>query len=318
MAATTTPIGNERFSEWLAYLQRLLEAVDSGKGIPLGPSPGLPAPPAVSAARPAPTRVAYCAPHPDDESLSGALAVRLRLEQGARVTNVAVTLGSDPNQRERRRRELESACRVLGFDLVIPGLASSCPPMGFDRVNTAAREAEPEEWARSVQALAAIFDREQPEAVFAPHASDFNRTHVGTHQLVLDALDVHLSRQPGASVILIETEYWHQLAEPNLLVAVTPDIAAIQMTAAAEHGGEMARAPFHLLHPCRLLDNARRGSEVVGGQGKPAQPFAFAELYRVSFRCGSEATCARPGGRILPAVERATLEWLRREFWPAA
>jgi hypothetical protein len=56
---------------------------------------------------------------------------------------------------------------------------------------------------------------------------------------------------------------------------------------------------------------------VVGGQGQPAQPFAFAELYRVSFRRGSEAISARPGGRILPPSERATLDWLRREFWLA-
>jgi N-acetylglucosamine malate deacetylase 1 len=318
MAATSPPIGSECFSDWLVYVQRLLGAVDSGKSIPLGPSPAPPVPPAVSASKAEAAKVVYCAPHPDDESLSGALAVRLRLEEGARVTNIAVTLGSDPTQRERRRRELESACRVLGFDLVIPGLAKSSPPMGFDRVNSAARKAEPEEWARSVQTLVAILDREQPEAVFAPHASDFNSTHIGTHQLVLDALGVHLSRRPGASVILIETEYWRGLAEPNLMVAVTPELAAIQLTAAAEHGGEMRRAPFHLLHPCRLLDNARRGSEVVGGQGMAAQPFAFAELYRVSFRRGSETISPRPAGRILPPFERATLDWLRRQFWPGA
>ena len=317
MAVTPKIPGNERFSEWFAYLQRLLAAVDSGKSIALGPSPAPPMPPTVSAAQPGTAKVVYCAPHPDDESLSGGLALRLRLEAGARVTNIAVTLGSDPAQRDRRRRELESACRVLGFDLVIPGTGNSSPPAGFDHVTSATREAEPGEWARSVQALAAILDRERPEAVFAPHANDFNRTHVGTHQLVLDALAVHLSRRTAASVILIETEYWHELAEPNLMVAVTPEIAALQITAAAEHGGEMARAPFHLLHPCRLLDNGRRGSEVVGGQGKPAQPVALAELYRVSFRRGSEALSARPGGRILVRSERATLDWLRREFWPA-
>jgi N-acetylglucosamine malate deacetylase 1 len=317
MSTTAPPAGSERFSEWLAYIQRLLGAVDSGRRIPLGPSPAPPVPPAISATNPWAAKVAYCAPHPDDESLSGALAVRLRLEEGARVTNIAVTLGSDPTQRDRRRRELESACRVLGFDLVIPSARNSSPSAGLDCVNPAAREAEPEEWARSVQALAVVLDHEQPQAVFTPHANDFNRTHIGTHQLVLDALDVHLSRRPDASVVLIETEYWRELAEPNLMVAVTPEIAAIQLTAAAEHGGEMARTPFHVLHPCRLLNNARRGSEVVGGQGQPAQPFAFAELYRVSFRRGSEAISARPGGRILPPSGRATLDWLRREFWLA-
>jgi LmbE family N-acetylglucosaminyl deacetylase len=318
MAATGLPPERDRFTEWLAYVQRLLEVVQSGKGIPLGPSPAPPVPAALSAPKAEAAKVLYCAPHPDDESLSGALALRLRLEGGARVTNVAVTLGSDVGQRDRRRRELESACRVLGFDLVIPSADASSSCEGLDRVNPAARQGDPEGWARRVHALATIFDREQPEAVFAPHANDFNRTHIGTHHLVLDALDVHLARRPDASVTLIETEYWHELAEPNLLVAVRPELAAIQITAAAEHGGEMARAPFHLLHPCRLLDNARRGSEVIGGQGKAAQPFAFAELYRVGFRRGSQAIPALPEGRILPPSERASLDWIRREFWPAA
>lgn len=313
----STPFGGERFSEWLAYVQRLLEVVQSGKGIPLGPSPE-PSVPPVSASKPDGVKIVYCAPHPDDESLSGALALRLRLEQGARVANVAVTLGSDPAERHRRRRELESACRVLGFDLVVPASGNVGAPTGFEHVNPAARESDQQEWRGQVEALAAIFDREQPEAVFAPHANDFNRTHIGTHQLTLDALDVHLARRPDASVIVIETEYWHELPEPNLMVAVTPEIAAIQVTAAAEHAGEMARAPFHLLHPCRLLNNARRGSEVIGGQGKAAQPFAFAELYRVTFRRGSQAIAPRPEGRILPPSERATLDWIRREFWPAA
>ena len=317
MAATSLPPESDRFSEWLAYVQRLLDVVQSGKHIPLGPSPTPPVPP-VSASKADGVKVVYCAPHPDDESLSGALALRLRLEQGARVTNVAVTLGSDPAERNRRRRELESACHVLGFDLVIPSVGNSSSPLGFDHLNPASRETDPAEWARNVEALAAILDHEQPEAIFAPHANDFNRTHMGTHQLALDALDVHLARRPEASVVVVETEYWHELARPNLMVAVTPEIAAIQITAAAEHGGEMARAPFHLLHPCRLLDNARRGSEVVGGQGNSAQPFPFAELYRVSFRRGSQAIDPRPGGRILPPFERATLDWIRHEFWPAA
>jgi LmbE family N-acetylglucosaminyl deacetylase len=317
MSATRASLAGERFPEWLAYTQRLLEAADSGKSIPLGPSPVLSSPPGFPTPEARAGKVVFCAAHPDDESLSGALALRLRLEEGVRVTNIAVTLGSDPAQRDRRRRELESACRVLGFDLVIPRVLSASVPAGFDRVTLAAREADPGGWAESVRTLAGIFDREQPEAVFTPHANDFNSTHIGTHQLVLDALDVHLSHRQGTSLILIETEYWHELAEPNLMVGVTPETVAIQLTAAAEHGGEMARAPFHLLHPCRLLDNARRGSEVIGGQGRAVQPFAFAELYRVGFRRGSEVILPRPGGHILSPLELVTLHGLRRQFWPA-
>jgi N-acetylglucosamine malate deacetylase 1 len=320
------------FSEWLAYLGRVADAVGSGKSISLGPSKQPPVPPMVSGNESRGTSVLYCAPHPDDEALSGALALRLRLESSARVTDVAVTLGSGTAQHERRRREAASACRVLGFDLVIPSLtglgsrfrgkdgaaitgssAGSEPASGLGPVNLAARQADSKGWALRVQRLAEIFDHEQPDAVFAPHGDDFNTTHIGTYHLVTEALELHLSHR-DASVIFIETEFWHEMAEPNLMVAVAPELAAVQLVAAAEHGGEMMRNPYHLLHPCRLMNNVRRGSEVVGGQGAAVQPFTFAELYRVSIRSGREVIKPLSGGHILPPSEKASLDWLRRQF----
>jgi LmbE family N-acetylglucosaminyl deacetylase len=336
MASQATPNG---FSEWLVYLRRVVDTVYSGKGIALGPSQKPPVPPTVAESEAKGVKVLYCAPHPDDETLSGALALRLRLESGARVTNIAVTLGSSAAQHERRRGEVASACRVLGFNLVIPDvdgpharfaandggtpdhseaglkLAQGFrPPSGLGPVNLAARQSDPKGWAQRVQRLAEIFDQEQPEVVFAPHADDFNTTHIGTHYLVTEALDLHLSRRADASVVFVETEFWHEMAEPNLMVAVTPEIAAVQLVAAAEHGGEMMRNPYHLLHTCRLMDNVRRGSEVVGGQGAAVQPFTFAELHRVSFRRGGGAIKPQPGGRMLPPSDRASLDWLRQQF----
>jgi N-acetylglucosamine malate deacetylase 1 len=61
------------------------------------------------------------APHPDDECIVGALPLRLRQEAGWRVSNVAVTLGSNPGRREPRWAELQDACAVLGFDCIRVG-----------------------------------------------------------------------------------------------------------------------------------------------------------------------------------------------------
>jgi N-acetylglucosamine malate deacetylase 1 len=320
------------YSEWLTFLRCVVDAVDSGRSIALGPSQKPPVPSTVAQSQANGARVLYCAPHPDDETLSGALALRMRLESGARVTNVAVTLGSGAAQHERRRGEVASACRVLGFDLVIPdvsgkhrrfsandgelvaSLAASSPQAGLGPVNLAARQSDAQGWALRVQRLAEIFDQEQPEVVFAPHADDFNTTHIGTHHLVTEALDAHLSGRGDASVVFIETEFWHEMAEPNLMVAVAPELAAIQLVAAAEHGGEMMRNPYHLLHPCRLMNNVRRGSEVVGGQGAAVQPFTFAELYRVTLRRRGATLKPKPGGRMLPPSEKASLDWLRQQF----
>jgi len=271
-------------------------------------------PPPLPAAVGQPLKVVYCAPHPDDESLSGALALRLRLEAGARVTNIAITLGSDAGQKTRRLRELESACRALGFQLIVP--TTSAGPLGFDHVNATCRRDRPQEWALKVQTLREIFDREKPDVVFAPHAEDWNSTHIGTHFLVTDALSAHLASVGGGLGPLIQTEFWHQLAEPNVMVGVTPQLVAMQLVAVSEHGGEMSRNPYHLRHACRLMDNVRRGSEVVGGQGAAAEPFAFAELYRLTFVDRSGTVSPRAGGRIIAPEGGINFAELTERFRP--
>jgi len=304
------------YAPWLEYVRSVTRSVQAGRAIALGPSAAPPIPAAVAGASAGGPNVVYCSPHPDDESLSGALALRLRLEANARVTNVAVTLGSDPAQRPRRRSELASACRVLGFELVIPAEPGAPAADGFENVTPGARKEDSKAWAAKARALSEIFDQELPEAVFVPHVDDYNSTHIATHRLVTDALAAHLARRASAAVVLIETEFWHPLAEPNLMIELTPEQVAIQLTAATEHGGEMRRNPYQLLQPCRLMDNVRRGSEVVGGQGAAAQPWDFAEIYRVGFWRGRSAVGPRPGGRMLPSSEPATLEWFWREFHP--
>lgn len=65
-----------------------------------------------------------------------------------------------------------------------------------------------------------------------------------------------------------------------------------------------------------MVDNVRRGSEVVGGQGAAAQPYSFAELYRVTFMKGSKYIEPRPGGRFVPAERKIDFKGLRTTFWP--
>jgi len=303
---------NERYFAWLRYLTAVTESVNAGQSIPLGPSAEPLVPPPVQARPRQPVKVVYCAPHPDDECLVGGLALRLKLEAGARVTDIAITLGSDVTQKERRRRELECACRALGFDLVVPVTADG--PLGFDRVYKKTRDNEPDEWEEKVRILSEIFDREKPDVVFAPHDDDFNTTHVGTHYLAFEALGEYIEKNDLGPLPLVETEFWHQLAAPNLMVGLTPETVATQLVAATEHAGEMIRNPYHLLHAGRLMDGVRRGSEVVGGQGAAAQPFTFAELYRVIFVRGRDILGPRPGGLILHPREPVDLAKIVARF----
>ncbi|MGH9406142.1 MAG: PIG-L deacetylase family protein [Terriglobia bacterium] len=282
---------DRHYESWRQYLARVTGAVESGKSVPLGPSAEPLTPPRSLAEATAQAKVIICAPHPDDEALSGALALRLRLDSGAAVTSVAVTLGRDQGQRPRRLRELERACQALGFKLVVPR-----HPHGLDEVTEYGRRTKPDEWREKVNLLREIFDREMPEVVLAPHAQDFNTAHVGTHLLVLEALGEHLNRR---DVLLVETEFWHQMERPNLMLGLTPEFVAAQLVGIAEHGDEMRRNPYHLLHPCRLMDNVRRGSEVVGGQGAVARKFTFAEIYNVRLMRAREQFVAPERGCII-------------------
>ena len=301
-----------RHNRWLRYLQGTVKAMEAGKKIPTGPSREPLVAPARSTRGRQPLNVLVCSPHPDDEALVGGLALRLRLDAGARVTNCAITLGSNQQQRPRRLRELESACRALGFALVVPN-----HPSAFDRVNPDNRQNHPEEWQAKVEILRKIFEQEKPDVVIAPHAEDFNTTHIGTHHLAVDALGAYLvGVGRDGPFPFVETEFWHQNARPNLMLGISPEVAAILLMAAAEHGGEVARNPYHLRHPGHLMDNVRLGSEVVGGQGAPAFPYPFAELYRVTFLKGREAVAPKAGGRFVKPNEKIDFAAIVKQFLP--
>jgi LmbE family N-acetylglucosaminyl deacetylase len=301
-----------RHQRWLRFVQANINAMKAGKSIPLGPSAKPLQAPAVKAGVGVPLKVVVCSPHPDDEALVGALPLRLHRECGAKVTNCAITLGSNPGQRERRLRELKAACLALGFELQL-----ASPPGGFEHINLDSRKNQPHDWAAKVSVLSQVLEQEKPDVVFAPHAVDFNTTHIGTHYLVVDALGDYLDRTGRGPIPFIETEYWHQNARPNMMVGLSAEDEAILIMATAEHGDEVRRNPYHLRHPARMIENVRLGAEVVGGQGGPAPDFAVAELYHWAFMAGRNLVPPRSGGRVIGPAEKIDLQDLSKGFWPA-
>ncbi len=211
-------------------------------------------------------------PHPDDECLTGAFALRLRQELGWQVINVAVTLGSALNRRSGRSEELAKACTVLGFDCVLPQTD------GFSNVTPQTREENAVLWEQMASRLSEIILHYQPQALFMPHAQDTSPTHIGTHWLGMDAL----AKQPAGFVCtVVQTEYWHPIETPNLLIGISEQDAAKLLGAVACHAGEVARNPFDTRLPGYLIDNVRRGSEQVGGMGAVAASMDFAMLYKL-------------------------------------
>ncbi len=240
-----------------------------GKSLPLGHIPPCEK---TRAAADAPAALIF-SPHPDDECVIGGFALRLLREAGMRVVNVAVTQGSNRERQMARLTELKNACDWIGFGL------EQTAPNGLEKINPKTRAADPQHWANAVKIIAVSLSKHQPQVIFVPHELDWNSTHVGTHFLVMDALKSLSSFQ----TVIVETEFWGQMPSPNLMVESSEEDVADLLAALSYHVEEVRRNPYHLRLPAWLMDNVRRGAELVGGQGGAAPDFTFATLYRA--RC---------------------------------
>jgi LmbE family N-acetylglucosaminyl deacetylase len=203
------------------------------------------------------SKVLLFSPHPDDECIVGLLPLRLMRETGHQIINVPVTFGSNVERQAERSAELDSACGYLGWDIF------------RDMDNLESMEA-----SDVVRALSTF----QPDVIFMPHSKDWNSRHISTHFLVVDALK---KMGPDFSCLVIETQFWGAMDDPNLLVEGDAIHVADLVAATSLHAGEVARNPYHLLLPAWMQDSAGRGSELIGGQGSTAPDFGFATLYRL-------------------------------------
>ncbi|HXW07790.1 MAG TPA: PIG-L family deacetylase [Vicinamibacterales bacterium] len=264
--------------------------VRDGKQLPLGGFPPLPRP---ALAADAPLALIF-SPHPDDECIIGGLALRLMREAGVRVDNVAVTQGSRRDRQAGRWEELTAACNHLGFGLI------RTAPGGLEGINVRTRSGDRERWSAAVEVIAGILRERSPRVIFFPHDADSNSTHAGTHHLVMDALALQAT---GFICLAIETEFWGAMGTPNLMVESSADDLGDMVTALSFHAGEVRRNPYHLLVAPWMLDNVRRGAELVGGQGGAAPDFTFATLYRVRRWTGGRLEYVFDGGWSLAASE---------------
>lgn len=278
------------YQEYVAGIARLLSL---GRGLPLG-GLAMPAHQELPATAP---RVLIFSPHPDDEVIIGGLALRLRRELGWRVVNVAVTQGSNKARQAGRWEELTQCCRYIGFDLVqtVPG--------GLMGIHPRNREASPSQWAEHVRCIAEILRRHGPRAILFPHGDDWNGTHVGTHHLLVDALR---SLGPDFTTLTFETEFWGAMDDPNLMVESSERDVTDLIAALSFHVGEVRRNPYHLRMPAWLMDNVRRGGELVGGQGGAAPEFLFGTLYRLRRWQGGTFQNVLGRGRFVSASDHLT------------
>ena len=202
---------------------------------------------------PIPMTVMILSPHPDDECIVGSLALRLQKENNAHIVNVAVTLGSNKKRQKARVKELENACDLLEMELIV--LA--------------------DDWIKKRKELKSLIQKYQPQIILAPHVKDHHPTHIKTGQLLKKAVD------SKTNCIVAWTEFWGQLEKPNTLLEVPEEILALQMEALSRHVGEVERNPYHLRLPAWMMDNVRRGSEVIAGKGSTSPLIPYGVLYQI-------------------------------------
>lgn len=203
---------------------------------------------------PVPFTILIISPHPDDECIVGSLALRLMHENNAHVINVAVTLGSKKERQKERKKELELACEKLQIELDILS----------------------EDWTRKSRELKSLVEKYKPQLVIAPHPKDHHPTHVKTSKLVEKVL-----KSTKHAGLVAWTEFWGQLEKPNCLIEVPTEIVELQMRALEFHRGEIERNPYHLRLPAWMMDNVRRGGEVIANVGGEVPQMPFGVIYRL-------------------------------------
>ncbi len=276
------------------YVDSISKLVQEAKTVQLGGVPPIERKPLPADA---PVGLIF-SPHPDDECITGVGSLRLMQENGIRIKNVVVTQGSNTERQAPRFKEVSDACNYLGFGVI------QTAPGGLLRVRPTTRENNPQEWAEKVAVIKDIILREKPVVIAMPHAKDWNSAHIGTHFVVEDALR---QMPKDYSVTVIETEFWGELENPNLMLEVTEENLARMITALSFHFGEVARNPYHLLLPAYMQRNVCRGAEVVGGQGGDAPQMNYAIIYRLSRYANGTFTPA--SNRIVKASEKINLEF---------
>jgi N-acetylglucosamine malate deacetylase 1 len=270
------------------YVSEQARLFHSGKKLPLGRPQQFPR--RRKAPDDAPIALIF-SPHPDDECIVGGLALRLLREAKWNVINIAVTLGGNPARRLERFGELlDACCCLLDFDLILGGL---------ENINPAGRKKRRAGWNAAVKKMAEFLLRHRPRVIFLPHENDGHPTHIGTHLLVVDALK---TLPAGFKCHVVETEFWGQMTGPNLLIESDGKDVADLVAALACHVGEVRRNAYHARMPAWMMDNVRRGAELVGGQGGAAPDFTFATIYRLGKWKAGKLQKNPGGGKFLGAA----------------
>lgn len=223
--------------------------------------------------------VLHLAPHPDDELLGAPATLMALRDAGHRVVNLACSVGRARDER-RRRVELEDACALAGFELLVPERPAAIsrdddPMVAFEALVKLIREA-----------IAGI----EPQLVCSPTPHD---RHPG-HELVGRAARTAIGdcRQPPRWWMW---GLWGPLPLPTLGTAFDKARLEEIYAALAAHRGELLRNDYRRLLEGRGKAYACLAPELLFGFGAAAaRDVSYAELLTEAVRAEGRWLLGRP------------------------
>lgn len=216
---------------------------------------------AVSASAPVLT-VLHVSPHPDDEAIgAGATLMALR-DAGHRVLNLATSLGR-PDDHDRRRTEVEEACRRACFELLVHD-----PPLPMSSGDDLAA-AE----AALVETLLRLLPELDVGLVVSSSPHDGHHAHELVGRAVAGALRATPAPPPWWMWGL-----WDDLPLPTVVTLFEEPRLEEVLGALAAHVGELDRNDYPAMVTGRAAMNRVLGMEKAFGFGSEGVSAAYAEL----------------------------------------
>jgi LmbE family N-acetylglucosaminyl deacetylase len=248
-------------------------------------------------------RVLHVSPHPDDE-LVGAPATLMALrDAGHEVTNLALSLGR-PADHERRRTEVEEACRRAGFALSVTE-----PPIAMSATDDRHAAEERVRW----QVGMVLDGAEPPDLIVGPSPHDVHHAHELTGRAVREVLAARDEAPPWWMWAI-----WGDLPFPTTVTTFDDGRAREIDHALSAHEGEMARADHRVHVEARGRLTAVTAAEKVFGFGAPALAADRAEVVTEVVRRDGEWVLGSP--RALDAAQplgrptsRVITQWLESQ-----
>jgi LmbE family N-acetylglucosaminyl deacetylase len=211
----------------------------------------------------------HLSPHPDDE-LIGAPATLLALQDaGFEVVNLACSLGR-PADIERRRAELDDACRRVGFTLRVLDPPASIS--GGDDLQLAE--------AYLTETVKTLVAELQPAIVLAPSPQDGHHGHEVVGRAAVAALR-------GGTTPLWLWGGWADLPTPTIVTCFGEQRLQQILHGLEAHAGEVERSDYPRLVAGRAAANAVLAAERVFGFGAHGVDTDYAELVTEAVPCGT-------------------------------